>query len=221
MMSRALRQVVAAMVSTIVAVLTIGLATAAAAFADPVSGGEMPSDDQLIRPLPVVVVEPTNWVPKFPFPFDKTRHMVTDADINAERELCQWYNAQYGILIDQIDRLQFNRIQQYGPGVRIGSGTDWDYSFGPIQRQVDIVTGNIDRSMEFITPRVQAFTINHDYVGDIYLPLFQAHSFYVLWQNLANVNNGIKAHQPNWFTGPSVQLLKRAGSEINRSHVCW
>ena len=83
------------------------------------------------------------------------------------------------------------------------------------------MTGNIDRSMEFITPRVQAFTINNDYVGDIYLPLFQAHSFYVLWQNLANVNDGIKAHQPNWFTGPSVQLLKRAGSEINRSHVCW
>lgn len=205
----------------VAAVLAIAVATCTSAGADPVSGGEMPSDDQLIRPLPVVVVEPTNWVPKFPFPYDKTRNLVTEADINAERELCQWYTAQYGILIDQIDRLQFNRIQQNGPGVRIGSGTDWDYSFGPIQQQVDIVTGNIDRSMDFITPRVQAFTINNDYVGDIYLPLFQAHSFYVLWQNLANVNDGIKAHQPNWFTGPSVQLLKRAGSEINRSHVCW
>jgi hypothetical protein len=160
-------------------------------------------------------------VPKFPFPFDKTRNQVTDADINAERELCQWYTAQYEILRDQIDRLQFNRIQQNGPGVRIGSGTDWDYSFGPIQQQVDIVTGNIDRSMEFITPRVQAFTIDHDYVGDIYLPLFQAQNFYSLWQSLGNVNDGIKAHQPDWFTGPAVQLVKRAGSQINRSHVCW
>lgn len=218
---KGLRQATTAAVYAVVAVLTAAVATCVMARAEPGEGGEMPSDDQLIRPLPVVVVQPTNWVPKFPFPFDKTRNLVTDADINAERELCQWYTAQYGILIDQIDRLQFNRIQQYGPGVRIGSGTDWDYSFGPIQEQVDIVTGNIDRSMEFITPRVQAFTINNDYVGDIYLPLFQAHSFYVLWQNLANVNDGIKAHQPNWFTGPSVQLLKRAGSEINRSHVCW
>ncbi len=217
----ALRRTATAVCVVVGAMVTLTAAMCATAGADPVTGGEMPSDDQLIKPLPIVVVEPTNWVPKFPFPFSETRNMVTEADINAERELCQWYNAQYGMLIDQIDRLQFNRIQQNGPGVRIGSGTDWDYSFGAIQEQVDIVTANMDRAMDFITPRVQAFTINNDYVGDIYLPLFQAHSFYVLWQNLANVNDGIKAHQPNWFTGPSVQLLKRAGSEINRSHVCW
>ncbi len=220
-MFKALRQTTTVLASSVVAVLTLAMTTCATAGADPVSGGEMPSDDQLIRPLPVVVVHPTNWVPKFPFPFDKTRNQVTDADINAERELCQWYTAQYEILRDQIDRLQFNRIQQNGPGVRIGSGADWDYSFGPIQQQVDIVTGNIDRSMEFITPRVQAFTIDHDYVGDIYLPLFEAQNFYSLWQSLGNVNDGIKAHQPDWFTGPSVQLVKRAGSQINRSHVCW
>lgn len=215
------RQMTTALVSTVVAILTVAVVTCAAARGDPVSGGEMPSDDQLIRPLPVVVVKPTNWVPKFPFPYDKTRQLVTESDINAERELCQWYTAQYEILRDQIDRLQFNRLQQNGPGVRIGSATDSDYSFGPVQQQVDIVTGNIDRSMDFITPRVQAFTMNNDYAGDIYLPLFGAHSFYVLWQNLGNVNDGIKAHQPDWFTGPSVQLLKRAGSDINRSHVCW
>ncbi|WP_231985422.1 hypothetical protein [Mycobacterium sp. E796] len=219
-MMMALRRVTASLVAS-VAAMPIALATCATAGADPVSGGEMPSDDQLIRPLPVVVVHPTNWVPKFPFPYDKTRDRVTDADITAERELCQWYTAQYEILRDQIDRLQFNRIQQDGPGVRIGSGTDSDYSIGPIQQQVDIVTGNIDRSMEFITPRVQAFTIDHDYVGDIYLPLFQAQNFYSLWQSLGNVNDGIKAHQPDWFTGPSVQFVKRAGSQINRSHVCW
>lgn len=218
---KALRQVTTALVSTVVATLTVAVVTCVTARADPVSGGEMPSDDQLIRPLPVVVVKPTNWVPKFPFPYDKTRQFVTEADINAERELCQWYTAQYEILRDQIDRLQFNRLQQNGPGVRIGSATDSDYSFGSVQQQADIVTGNIDRSMDFITPRVQAFTINNDYAGDIYLPLLGAHSFYVLWQNLGNVNDGIKAHQPDWFTGPAVQLLKRAGSDINRSHVCW
>ncbi|OJZ76081.1 hypothetical protein BRW65_01150 [Mycobacterium paraffinicum] len=220
-MATALRRETIAFARRIVAVLAVAMASCATSGADPGSGGEMPSDDQLIRPLPVVVVKPTNWVPKFPFPYDKTRHLVTEADINAERELCQWYTPQYGVLIDQIDRLQFNRLQQNGPGIRTGAATDSDYSFGSVQQQADIVTGNIDRSMDFITPRVQAFTINNDYAGDIYLPLFQAHSFYVLWQNLGNVNNGIKAHQPDWFTGPSVQLLKRAGSEINRSHVCW
>ena len=204
----------------VASILVLAIVTCATSVAEPVPGDPLP-DDQLIRPLPIVVVEPTDWVPKFPFPYSETRNLVTDADINAMREMCQWYNAQYETLRNQIDRLQFNRIQQYGPGVRIGSGTDWDYSFGPIQSQVDIVTGNIDRSMEFLTPRVQALTIRHNHANDIYLPMYQGHSFYLLWQNLYNVNNGIKAHQPNWFTGPSVQFFKKAGSDINRSHVCW
>ncbi len=211
---------VASMVYAVVALVVVSIATCGAAGAEPATGDPLP-DDELIQPLPVVVPQPSNWVPKFPYPYNQTRHLVTDAEINAQRELCQWYTAQFLRLRDQIDRLQFNRIQQFGPGVRIGSGTDWDYSYGPIQQQVDIVTGNIDRSMEYITPRVQTFTIKTDFANDIYLPLYQAHSFYLLWQNLSNVNNGIKAHQPNWFTGPSVQLFKKAGSDINRSHVCW
>jgi hypothetical protein len=168
----------------------------------------------------VITPTPTNWVPKFPFPYDQTRNRVTDADITAEREMCQWYNAQYDTLIDQIDRLQYNRIQQNGPGVRSGSGTDWDYSFGPIQQQVDIVTANIDQSEDFLAPRAQALTQSQDFAGDNSFPLYMGESFYLLWQHLSNVNAGIKAHQPDWFTGPSVQRVKLWGSRINRSHVC-
>lgn len=215
-----LRDAFTAVGCAIAAVVVSSAISGVPAGADPIPGHPLP-DDQLIRPLPMVVPGPTNWVPKFPFPYNKTRNLVTDADINSMRELCQWYNAQYDTLKDQIDRLQFNRIQQNGPGVRIGSGTDWDYSFGPIQQQVDIVTGNIDQTMAYLTPRVQALTIRQDFANDIYLPMYQGHSFYLLWQNLSNINNGIKAHQPNWFTGPSVQFFKKAGSDINRSHVCW
>lgn len=203
----------------IVAITMMWLATSGAAVAEPQTG-DPPPDDQLIRPLPVVVPGPTNWVPKFPFPYSESRHLVTDVEINAEREMCQWYNEQYGTLIDQIDRLQFNRIQQNGPGIRIGSGTDGDFSVGNLQQQADIVTGNIDSSIDFLTPRVQTLTINYDNAGDTYFPLYQGKSFYLLWQNLSNVTDGIKGHQPNWFTGPSVQFMKKAGSDINRSHVC-
>lgn len=210
-----MRRRVAALIATAVA----SIATCPTAAAEP-SAGDPPSDDALIRPLPAVVIEDTNWVPKFPFPYSETRHLVTDVEINAEREMCQWYNQQYGVLIDQIDRFQFNRIQQFGPGVRIGSGTDGDFSFGNLQQQADIVTGNMDRSMEFLTPRVQSLTINYNFANDTYFPLYQGKSFYLLWQNMSNVNNGIKARQPNWFSGPSVQLMKKAGSDINRSHVC-
>jgi hypothetical protein len=179
-----------------------------------------PSNSALIRPLPPVVPAATSWVPKFPFPYDQTKSQVTEADINAEREMCQWYNAQYDTLIDQIDRVQFNRIDQNGPGVRIGSGTDWDSGADGVQQQIDIVGANIDAAVAFLTPRVQALTQRQDSAGDSYFPIYQGDNFFLLWQHLFNTSNGIKAHQPDWFTGPSVLGVKRAGSHINRSHVC-
>lgn len=180
----------------------------------------LPSDDDLIQPLPVITPSASNWTPKFPFPYDQTRGSVTDADITAEREMCQWYNAEYEQLRRQIDRLQFNRITPNGPGVIEGAGSDWEYSFGPIQHQVDIVTTNIDQSVDFLAPRVQALTQSHDFAGDDYFPLYEGKSFYLLWQHLANVSAGIKSHQPDWFTGPSVLRVKRWGTRIHRSHVC-
>lgn len=177
-------------------------------------------DSDVIQPLPLITPTPSNWAPKFPFPYDQTRASVTDADITAEREMCQWFNAQYETLRRQIDRLQFNRITPNGPGVIMGSGSDWDYSIGDIQQQADIVTANIDQSIEFLAPRAQALTQTQNYVGDVYFPLYEGESFYRLWQHLSNVSAGIRAHQPDWFTGPSVQRVKRWGSRIHRSHVC-
>lgn len=201
-------------------VLSVAVLTAVMIATAPVSSADPPPDDELIRPLPVVVPTPSDWQPKFPFPYDQTRAEVTEADINAQREMCQWYTAQYEILRNQIDRVQFNRITPNGPGVISGAGSDWDYSIGDIQRQVDIITANIDQSVDFLAPRVQALTQSRNYLGDIHFPLYEGESFYLLWQHLANVGAGIRAHQPAWFTGPSVQRVKRWGSSIGRSHVC-
>ncbi len=128
------------------------------------------------------------------------------------REMCQWYTAQYATLRDQIDRVQFNRI---GP-----DGKDFDYSRDNIQQQVDIVTRNLDQSLDFLTPRVQALTRAQNTFGDNYFPIYEGEQFFKLQEQLFNVNNGIKAHQPAWFTGPSVQKAKRHGSDIQRSNVC-
>ncbi|MGV0037070.1 hypothetical protein [Mycobacterium colombiense] len=171
-----------------------------------------PSNEQLIRPLPPIVPRPTNWTPKFPFPYDQTMNQVTPADIRAEAEMCQWYVAQYQIINDQIERVQFNRISP--------NGTDWDYGVNGVQQQVDVVTGNIDQSVDFLAPRAQALTRRQDFAADNYFPLYQGEAFYGLWQELSNVSNGIKAHQPDWFTGPSYLRVKRLASEIHRSHVC-
>jgi len=171
-----------------------------------------PSDSDLIRAFPVITPTPSAWVPKFPFPYDQTRNRVTDADITAMREMCQWYNAQYATLSAQIDRLQFNRL---GP-----DGKDYDYTRGDVQQQVDIVSGNIGQAVDFLAPRAQALTQAQNPVGDSYFPIYKGEQFYKLWEQLSNVNNGIMAHQPDWFTGPSVLKAKRWGSDIHRSHVC-
>lgn len=211
------RQVCPVSCCAMIALTGLGVALGPVSSADPY---EPAPDSEAIRPLPSITPKPSNWTPKFPFPYDQTRKSVTEADITAEREMCQWFNAQYDTLRRQIDRLQFDRITPNGPGVITGAASDWDYSFGQIQQQVDIVTANIDQAEDFLAPRVQALTQSQDYVGDVYFPMYEGKSFYLLWQDLSNVNAGIKAHQPDWFTGPSVQRAKRWGTRIQRSHVC-
>lgn len=181
----------------------------------------LPSDSDLIRPMPVIVPTASAWAPKFPFPYDQTKDKVTDADITAMREMCQWYNAQYATLRAQIDRLQFNRIDKtpatdpFGP-----NGKDFDYTRDNVQQQVDIVTTNIGQAVDFLAPRAQSLTQAQNPFGDHYFAVYEGEAFFKLWEQLSNVNNGILAHQPNWFTGPSVQKAKRWGSDIHRSHVC-
>jgi hypothetical protein len=199
-------------VAVVLALTTALFGPAAGAQPDPPSPPGGPSDSDLIRPLPAVMLTPSDWAPKYPFPYDQTRASVTDADINAMREMCQWYNAQYPTLSAQIDRLQFNRIAP--------NGTDFDYSVDGVQQQVDIVVGNIDQSLAFLDPRVHALTQSQNHFGDTYFPIYEGEAFFKLWEQLSNGVNGIKAHQPDWFTGPSVQKAKRWGSDIRRSHVC-
>lgn len=179
---------------------------------DPIPLPGVPSDSAVIVPLPIVIPTATTWTPKYPFPYDQTRNKVTSADITAMGEMCQWYDAQYATLRAQIDRLQYNRI---GP-----DGKDYDYGRDNIQQQVDIVSGNIGQAVDFLTPRVQSLTQAQNPYGDNYFPIYKGEAFFKLWEQLSNVNNGIRAHQPDWFTGPSVQKAKRWGSDIHRSHVC-
>jgi hypothetical protein len=196
-------------------ILAAGVAIAVAALlmeTGPASSADPPPDVDLIRPLPVITPTASNWAPKYPDPYDQTRDRVTAADITAEGQMCQWFTAQYDILNDQIGRLQFNRIAP--------NGTDFDYSRDGVQQQVDIVTGNIDQAVDFLAPRAQALTQSQDFAGDVYFPIYKGDAFYGLWQQLSNVNDGIKAHQPDWFTGPSYLRMKKWASEVHRAHVC-
>jgi hypothetical protein len=180
-----------------------------------------PSDSSLIRPLPIVTPKASTWAPKFPFPYDQTRNQVTPVDITAMGEMCQWYNAQYATLRFQIDRLQTNRIDQTPASDPFGpNGKDYDYTRDNIQQQVDIVSGNIGQAVDFLGPRAQSLSQPQSPFGDHYFAIYKGEAFFKLWEQLSNVNDGILAHQADWFTGPSVQKAKRWGSDIHRSHVC-
>lgn len=190
----------------VVAGLVAGLVSAVPAAGDPPDevGHEPPP-----APLPVVVPAPSDWQPRFPFPYDRTQQYVTDADITAEREMCQWYTEQYDVLMQQIDRFNIKLITHNG-----------DWNAGDIPEHAAAVTANIGQSVDFLAPRARALTQQKDHVGDNYFPLYQGESFYLLWQHLSNVGAGLRARQPAWFTGPSMRRVQYWGSRINRSHVC-
>jgi hypothetical protein len=160
-------------------------------------------------PLPVVVPVPSDWQPKHPFPYDQWGSEVTEADITAEREMCQWYTAQYDRLEHQIQRLDNAIIRHNG-----------NFDAPEVQQRSAIVLANLDRSLAFLAPRAQALTQRIALGGDLYFPIYQGDAFYGLWQQLSNVSNGLRARQPTWFTGPSFLHAQRLGSKIGRSHVC-
>jgi hypothetical protein len=166
-------------------------------------------DDPPDPPLPVIVPHPSNWTPRFPFPYDANRKDVTGADIIAEREMCQWFTAEYRELVRQIDRFGFNLLE---------ANNDW--TVGQIQAQADAVAANIDQTEAYLAPRAQALTQTADFANDVHFAIYGGEAFYRLWQHLSNVGVGIKARDTAWVNGPSVQRVKHWGSQINRSHVC-
>ncbi|WP_420716152.1 hypothetical protein [Mycobacterium sp. 94-17] len=159
--------------------------------------------------LPQFTPTASNFTPQFPYPYDETRNKVTPADINAEREMCQWFNAQYYDLRRQLDQFGFNLL---------AANNDW--TVGTIQAQADNVATNVEQAVAFLAPRAQALTQTQDFAGDNYFPIYQGESFYRLWQHLSNTGVGIRARNTAWIYGPSQQREEHWGSRIQKSHVC-
>lgn len=162
-----------------------------------------------IVPLAVFTPTQTNWQPKYPFPFDKMRNEVTADDVKAGGEICQWFQARYDILDGQIETLS---------GLLGASNSDYDNP--NIQQKADILTANLDQAVDYLAPRAEMLSRNYDFAGDIYFPMFQAVNMYGLWQQMHNVNVGIKSRQPAWVFGPPNRLMGHFGSRIEMSRAC-
>lgn len=206
---RSRARTVVQLVSVLVALSCTALGVSGQVGAEPVSDQQRSAESDLPARLPVFTPVANDWEPKFPFPYDHTRQFVTDADINAVREMCQWYNAQFNPLKRQVSALNDNVIRHNG-----------DFYASGVAPHVDIVVANLDQSVHFLTPRAEALTKSFNHAGDMYFPMYQGDAFHGLWQQMSNVANGLKARQPTWFTGPSFHLMKFWGSKIHRSKVC-
>ncbi|GAA2397353.1 hypothetical protein [Mycolicibacterium llatzerense] len=191
------------------AALCAAAALASPAGADPSSDYDPVAHYDQPKPLPAVNVVASNWQPQFPFPYDQWQQQVTPADITAEREMCQWYNAQYTTVRHQIEGLNDNVVRHNG-----------DFNAPGVAPNADIVAANVAQSAGFLAPRAQALTQAYDHAGDMYYPVYQGDAFYGLWQQMSNLSNGLAARQPTWFTGPSFHLMQFWGSKIHRSHIC-
>jgi hypothetical protein len=159
--------------------------------------------------LPVFTPTANTWAPKFPYPYDETRKDVTDADISAENEMCQWFNAQYVDLRRQMDEFGFDLLN---------ANNDW--TVPGIQTHADAVASNIELVVAYLAPRAEALTQTQDLADDNYFPLYQGESFYRLWQQLSNTGVGIRARNTAWIYGPSQQRVHHWGDRIEQSHVC-
>jgi hypothetical protein len=190
-------------------VTAVCIASTAMASADPVIDYDPVTHYDQPQRLPVITPMASDWQPQFSFPFDQSRQFVTPADINAEREMCQWYDAQFDTVKHQVEGLNDHVIRNNGSFDGDGAA-----------QQTDTVIANLDQSLDFLTPRVQALTQSLDHSGDMYFPLYQGDAFYGLWQQMSNLTNGLKSRQPTWFTGPSYHQMQYWGSKIHRSHVC-
>ena len=163
-------------------------------------------------PLPVFTPTPTNWGPNLGRSHARE---ITEVDITSEREMCEWFNAQFDILMAQINTFNAN----------LNANHD-DYSAPGIQQQADAVTANIDQSEDYLAPRARSFTLKNDCYSafdddcDDYYPLFEAKDFRRVWQQQSNVSTSIKSHNPSGITNISIGLTNLYANGIKGSGVC-
>jgi hypothetical protein len=164
-------------------------------------------------PLPVFTPTPTNWGPNFAFPNNLHQRQVTDADITAEREMCEWFNAQFDILMDQINTFNANLAAAHD-----------DYTAPDIQQQADAVTANIDQSEDYLAPRARAFNREEDCDSDnncsTYIPIYKGDTFVHVWQQQSNISTSIKNHNPSGINNISIGLTNLYANGIRGSGVC-
>lgn len=160
--------------------------------------------------LPVFVPHPSDWQPNYSvFPYDIWQNRVVPEQIVAERESCQWFNAQYDQLMGQVFGFQHFLGDQHDV-----------WSAPGVQAAADVVTANLDRSAAFLDPRVHTlYIVNYPDLSH-YSPLYNGDSFYQLWFQLTEISRMTKQRMVSGVINAPIATGNVYGNTIRDSGVC-
>nr|WP_280834013.1 hypothetical protein [Mycolicibacterium frederiksbergense] len=180
---------------------TLALGLSAPAVAEP--DGSAPTS-------PAFVPHSSDWAPNYTvFPYNLWQVRVTPEQIEAQRESCQWFNAQYDSLMSQT------------VGFQHFLGEHHDYWSQPgMQAAGDAVRANIDQSAIFLDPRAHTLFITNYPDQSQYSPLYNGDSIYHLWFQLTQISDKLKNQQPSGFINANIAAANVYGNTIRDSGVC-
>ena len=163
--------------------------------------------------LPVFVPYPSGWSPNYTvFPYNLWQNRVTPQMVDAERDSCQWFNAQYDALSAQswgFQRALHDNFDSWG----LDSGNN-------VQGAASVLKANIDQSAAFLDPRVHTLYITNYPDQSQYSPLFHGDSFFRLWFQLTQLSDKIARQLPSGVINANNATMKVYGDAIRGSGVC-
>ncbi|MGV0743798.1 hypothetical protein ABQF30_15530 [Mycolicibacterium sp. XJ870] len=166
--------------------------------------------DETPATLPLFVPHPSDWSPNYTvFPYNLWQIRVTPEQITAQREACQWFNAQYDTLMSQV----FG-FQRY-----LGEQRD-DWTAPGVRTVADTVMANIDQSAAFLDPRAHTLYITNYPDQSQYSPLFHGDSIYRLWFQLTQISDKMKQQLPSGVINANIATANVYGTVIRDSGVC-
>lgn len=166
--------------------------------------------DDAAATLPVFVPHPSDWSPDYTvYPYNLWQVRVTPEQITAQRDSCQWFNAQYDTLRNQI----------YGFQDYLGDRSDV-WTANGVQGLADVVRANVDQSASFLDPRAHTLFIVNYPDRSQYSPLYNGDSIYHLWFQLTQISDKIARRLPSGQINANIATMNVYGNVILDSGVC-
>ena len=191
--------------------LGVGAVLASLVLAASTMAGRAHADPEGAAPsLPVFTPHPSDWSPNYTvFPYNLWQIRVTPEQITAQRESCQWFNAQYDILMSQVFGFQHFLGDRHDAWTEAG-----------VQAAADAVVANLDQSAAFLDPRAHTlFIINYPDQSE-YSPLYNGDSIYHLWYQLTQISDKMKRKMPSGQINANIATANVYGTVIRQSRVC-